>query len=338
MVSLVLISRYTFPFRERRRKSPGDPPVARGEEGFLQAQATDKTSTIVMSLATAVENASRTLHLGKDAQHMFYDEVRRCVVAQSRITVLAAWFLNVFFAWVSDYDLEMGNVAINHAFFVTACTLVNNLDRKGTGDKQPLLQRCFTEVFAPLVPKHVWPKFTDGGVYHAAIARTFDANYQVYSSIGLDLHAIAYLREEDKTDPTQKSLPKWLAKEAWERAKHLYPSNDQRDYMIEAWFKAFLKSLENRPVTKDEHEAEQLAILMRKNHLRAHRQMLDCVEERQANAMDVDGQTNTTGKTFPLFPLYNIEHHFAVLDQSNTFLKDRDSEDVMRALLPVRKG
>jgi hypothetical protein len=38
----------------------------------------------------------------------------------------------------------------------------------------------------------------------------------------VDAHAVAYLREEGKTDPAQKNrLPKWVAKEAWERAKAL---------------------------------------------------------------------------------------------------------------------
>jgi hypothetical protein len=197
------------------------------------------------------------------------------------------------------------------------------------------MQECFAQ-FEPIVPVHLWPKLSGGGGYHAAIGRTFEANYKVYSTLGLEAHAIAHLRIEGTTDPAQRRLPKWVAKEAWERAKALYPSNDARDYMTEAWFNAYLKSLDSRPVTKVEHEAEQLAILRCQHHLLAHRHMLRAVEARQAARMNVDGET--TGKTFPLFPLYKIRHHFAALDKSNTFNKDWDSAEVLAAFFPKRKG
>jgi hypothetical protein len=78
---------------------------------------TTNHSTIVMALGTAIDNAGRVLHLDRDDQGIIHDEMRRCVAAQSRITVLASWFLNYYLAWLSDDQILDGHADINHAFF-----------------------------------------------------------------------------------------------------------------------------------------------------------------------------------------------------------------------------
>ena len=144
----------------------------------------------------------RTLHLDKDEQALLYEEILRCVHAQSRITVLAAWFLNVYFAWLTDDQIAtQGAAAGTHALLTCAASLVNNTGNLLTARSQPLMKQCFDTVFAPRFPDSVWPRLDDGGHYASAIGRLFDANYQVYTTLALDAHAISYLRLEGAFPP-----------------------------------------------------------------------------------------------------------------------------------------
>jgi len=83
------------------------------------------------------------------------------------------------------------------------------------------MRECF-QAFEPIVPREFWPRHEKGGGYHAAIARTLWANYQVYQTIALDAHAIAHLRLIGREAGQTQRQPKWQAAKAWERAKALW--------------------------------------------------------------------------------------------------------------------
>ena len=167
------------------------------------------------ALATAVENAARVLSLNEVQQSLIYAEILRCVAAESKITVLTSWFLNYYFAWLSDDQISEGHADVNHALIAAAAAIVNNLGGQA-GREQPLMRECF-QAFEPIVPREFWPRHEKGGGYHAAIARTLWANYQVYQTIALDAHAIAHLRLIGREAGQTQRQPKWQAAKAWER-------------------------------------------------------------------------------------------------------------------------
>jgi len=325
-------------------------PLRKKKPGEDDKDTEKRTTTIIMALPTAVQACGHTLHLDKDEQALLYEELLRCVHAQSRITVLAAWFLNVYFAWLTDDQIAtQGAAAGTHALLTCAASLVNNTGNLLTARSQPLMKQCFDTVFAPRFPDSVWPRLDDGGHYASAIGRLFDANYQVYTTLALDAHAISYLRLEgafppdayvDGRCPEDSRLPKWVATKAWERAKKLWPATTDASFMTTQWHRDYNA---NRPLAYVDVLAERMVVTMRTDPLLLHRDILRRVEERQAAAMDVDGEDTEaryrrTGKTFSLFPIYKIRSHFGVLDQANTFLPDHDSAGVLRSLFPKRPG
>ena len=141
-----------------RRQPPAAASTASPEP---EPPSVKKASTIVCALATAVENAARALSLDEVQQSLIYAEILRCVAAESKITVLTSWFLNYYFAWLSDDQISEGHADVNHALIAAAAAIVNNLGGQA-GREQPLMRECF-QAFEPIVPREFWPRHEKGG-------------------------------------------------------------------------------------------------------------------------------------------------------------------------------
>jgi len=291
-----------------------------------------------MALHTAIAQCGRVTRLSHHDQETIYAEIQRSVSAQSRITVLAAWLLNVYFAWLSTDQIKHGAAKGTHALFTAAASLVNNTGHAKTGSSQPLLKQCFTEVFQPLVPDTVWPRFKRSGNYAAAIGRTFHTVYQVYTSCALDAHAVAHLRVEGAYPPNMCldghhppiRVPKRIAKAAWARAKHLLFETAPPELSDLSSLSDYQKEF---PYV--DGLAEQMGQLLRCDPLLLHRYLLEKIETRHRA---LKGHTVATGHTFPLFPVFKIKQQFVALDAKTNFLDGHDSSEVLAAMFPHRKG